>query len=136
MRDQVQLGRDARGADLVETRAVCEDFAECRTCLMCVRCRATVAFFTVCFLIFTCLTAGLALICCRYVAHGRGTLREDRCREHGDSDERGCDFRKHDNLQKWRLGIIAGDCYPDRPFRRSRRHCTARAEHSLRGVDT
>ena len=64
MRDQVQLGRDARGADLVETRAVCEDFAECRTCLMCVRCRATVAFFTVCFLIFTCLTAGLALICC------------------------------------------------------------------------
>jgi hypothetical protein len=37
---------------------------------------------------------------CRYIAHGRGTLREDRCREHGDSDERGCDFRKHDNLLK------------------------------------
>ena len=63
-RDLLQLGRDARGADLAETRAACEDFAECRTCLMCVRCRATVAFFTVCFLIFTCLTAGLALICC------------------------------------------------------------------------
>jgi hypothetical protein len=45
---------------------------------------------------------------CRYIAHGRGTLREDRCREHGDSDERGCDFRKHDNLLKSASALLPG----------------------------
>src|SRR4051812_13057103 len=56
--------RDCTGAGLVEIRAVCEDFAGSawRTCLMCERCRTTLAFLTVCFFVFTCSIADLALI--------------------------------------------------------------------------
>src|SRR6476661_9261170 len=64
--NRVQLVRDCTGAGLVETRAVCENFADfaCRTCLRCGLCRTTMIFFTLWFLIFTCLTADLALIGC------------------------------------------------------------------------